>query len=123
MSELRRAVDTLQNAASKGFEWENISGVLEKLVEEFEEVAEAIASGDEKHIREEVGDVLFAAANLARFLKLDADELLKEATAKFNHRFATFSNLLESNGKSLDRVSLLELLELWKQAKIKTGLT
>lgn len=118
-SELARAVSVLKAAASRGFEWNDATGVIAKVQEEIDEVTEAIASGNAKHIKEEIGDVLFAAANLARYMKVDADECLAEASAKFEKRFAIMEDILAQRNRKIEDCGLEELVEAWKEMKAK----
>ncbi len=101
-------------AARVGFDWPDVTGVLAKLREETAELAVEIASGQTQAAQEELGDLLFAAANLARHLKVDAELTLRDANAKFRRRFARMEALTQ---QSLERLSPDELEALWVRAK------
>ena len=69
---LMRATKIQQKAAAVGFDWDDVSGAQQKVLEEAKELSEAIESGDKEHISEELGDLLFSAVNVSRFVKCDA---------------------------------------------------
>ncbi len=110
---LWRAEKVQKKAKKAGFDWEDVSGALDKLSEELEELKEAAAQGT--NIQEELGDLLFAAVNVSRFVKADPEEALNEATEKFIRRFARVEQLA---GKTpMTELSLEELDRLWDRAK------
>lgn len=98
-------------AAATGFEWPNISGVLEKLQEEAAELARARESQDREHIEHELGDLLFTVVNLARFLKVDPEQALRKTSGRFRRRFA-YVEAGRGEGDSLEKME-----ELWQAAK------
>jgi MazG family protein len=100
-----------QKAAATGFEWPDISGVLDKLQEEAAELARAQESGDREHIEHELGDLLFTIVNLARFLRVDSEQALRKTNARFRRRFAYVEAEMEE-GASLEQME-----ELWQRAK------
>jgi len=102
------------SAARVGFDWPDTSGVLAKLREETAELAVEIDAGDTKSAAEELGDLLFTAANFARHLKVDAELTLRDANAKFRRRFAAMEAL---SPEPLDRLSPDQLEALWTRAK------
>lgn len=113
---LTRAQKLTKRAASVGFDWPNISQVLAQLKSEIEELEEAIASGDQRHSAEELGDLLLCGANLARHLKVDAEQCLRESNAKFERRFG----YIEKNSPApLEQNSLEAMDALWHEAKTK----
>lgn len=113
---LTRAQKLTKRAASVGFDWPNISQVLAQLKSEIEELEEAIASGDQRHSAEELGDLLLCGANLARHLKVDAEQCLRESNAKFERRFG----YIEKNSPApLGQNSLEAMDALWHEAKTK----
>ncbi|MES2706569.1 MAG: nucleoside triphosphate pyrophosphohydrolase [Verrucomicrobiota bacterium] len=114
---LSRAVKLQKKAAKVGFDWPDHLGVLDKLREELAEVEEALAARDEAHIAEEIGDLLFSAANLARKLKLDPETLLTAANHKFETRFSVMEQSLTSAGKTLEAAGLDEMEAAWQAAK------
>lgn len=108
---LLRAQKIQKRAARTGFDWPNQSGARDKIIEELDEVREA---NTPEHVAEEIGDLLFAVVNLARFHKVDAELALKQASAKFERRFR---DMEVSAGDAFLSLSLDEKEELWKQAK------
>jgi tetrapyrrole methylase family protein/MazG family protein len=115
---LSQAQSYQDRAARVGFDWPNVQGVLEKIVEEVEEVRGATGT-DEKAL--EVGDLLFAVVNLARWVGLDAESALREANARFRSRFAAIEKAAREQGKSLADLSLEEMDALWDAAKGDEG--
>jgi uncharacterized protein YabN with tetrapyrrole methylase and pyrophosphatase domain len=82
-------------------------------------VEEAIASGDAAHTQEELGDLLFAVTNLARFVKADAETALRDTNAKFTRRFESIEDALKAQGRHIKDASLDEMEVLWNAAKEK----
>ncbi len=114
---LIHAQRTQEKAASVGFDWQDPEPILAKLDEEREELAEALASGDHQMIREELGDMIFTLANLARKLHIDAESALKETSRKFYRRFNYIEEHYRTNGEDIHEASLEELDALWDLAK------
>jgi MazG family protein len=114
---LMRAEKLTKRAARVGFDWPSLNEVFEKLTEEIGEAQEAIAEGDQAHIAEEIGDVLFVLANLARKAKVDPEVALRSANAKFERRFRWIEEALQRDGKSPETSSLEEMDGLWNRAK------
>jgi len=114
---LMRAVKLQNRAAQVGFDWPSAMNVTDKIAEESKELAEAAASGKQKKVTEEFGDLLFAMANLARHFKLDPEEALRAANAKFVRRFKAIESGLHAQGKKLEDASLEEMEALWQEAK------
>jgi MazG family protein len=111
---LMRAQKLQSRAARVGFDWPDDSGVRDKIREELFEVEDAIVSNDPAKIHEEMGDLLFAVVNLARFKNVDAETALRDANQKFNRRFRS----VETNmGKPLQEATLDEMEALWNKAK------
>ncbi len=111
-------------AARVGFDWQRIEDIFDKLHEEINELRAAIkeraetkSEDDATHVREELGDVLFAVANIARHLKEEPEAALKVTNKKFRRRFHYIEQALKAQGKSFDDVTLAEMEELWQQAK------
>ncbi|MBO5722694.1 MAG: nucleoside triphosphate pyrophosphohydrolase, partial [Lentisphaeria bacterium] len=101
LSALDRATEVQKRASKVNFDWLSAAGVMEKVQEETAELAEAMASGDDDAIDEELGDLLFAAVNLARFRKrASADELLRQSCRKFTNRFQQMEKLLALDNKN-----------------------
>ncbi len=112
----------LQEKASKvGFDWESVEGVKAKVEEEWQELLKAMEKGDPKAIEMELGDLLFAIANMARFLNVDPESALRMCNARFKERFSFIERELQKEGKSPEDVSLEHLDRLWEEAKKKVG--
>ncbi len=103
--------------AKVGFEWPDVSGVVEKLQEEAAELVEAQAKGDQAHIQHEIGDLLFNVVNLARYLKVDPEQALRETNARFRQRFGHIEREIAAAGSSFEASSLERMEELWQEAK------
>ncbi len=117
---LKRAQKLQKRAAREGFDWPTIEPVLEKIEEEIQELREAVQHGDQAHIDEETGDVLFSCVNLARHLNVDAEESLRNCNQKFERRFGYIEKTLNQQKKSFKNCSLDELEMLWLEAKNKS---
>jgi tetrapyrrole methylase family protein/MazG family protein len=114
---LLQAYRAQEKAASVGFDWDSVDGVIAKLREEVEEASEAITSGDPARISEELGDLLFATVNLARFVRSDPEAHLRTATEKFRRRFDRVVAKLRAEGRSVEEAGLPELDRLWERVK------
>jgi len=112
---LLRAEKLQRRAASVGFDWDNAAKVVEKIAEEAQEVVDA--GLDRAKRQEEIGDLLFVVANLARHLKVDPEAALRSANAKFTRRFRFIEASLASEGRKPAEVGLEEMEALWQQAK------
>ena len=117
MPALMRAQKIQNKAATIGFDWSNINDVIAKLEEEIVELKEALQKGDKGSLREEIGDILFSAVNVSRFLKIDATEALDKSIGKFMDRFAYMENKFTRQGKEINDANFAELNTLWKVAK------
>lgn len=115
---LMRAQKVQQRAARTGFDYENCGQALAELKSELDELQEAIASGSNADTEEELGDLIFAAVNVARFTKLDGEEALTRSTEKFISRFREVERLAKEQGIDMTAASMDELNALWKQAKL-----
>lgn len=118
---LARAQKTSHKAAKVGFDWPTYQGSLDKITEETREVAEAAAAQDAAAMHHEVGDLLFAAVNLARKLNIDAEQALRDATSRFTQRFAYIEDTLVAHGRSPAQSTLEEMDALWNEAKRALG--
>lgn len=112
------AYQITRRAARVGFDWTSIAGVLDKLREETAELETELAAGNHAAIESEVADLLFAAVNVARFLKLDPEIALKKANRKFIDRFRQMEAQAASEGRKLAELNAAELDALWEQAKL-----
>ncbi len=117
MPALSRAEKLGRRAASAGFDWADISGVVEKIMEEANELSEARLQRDQADIEEEFGDLLFSLVNLARHLNLDAEESLRLANRKFENRFRRLELRVLAENKDLKTLSISELELIWQQIK------
>ncbi|MFK8251238.1 nucleoside triphosphate pyrophosphohydrolase [Ancylobacter terrae] len=114
---LTRAVKLQQKAARVGFDWASAGPVIAKIREEIAEVEAEIASGDRHAAQAEIGDLLFAVANLARHLDVDPEAALRGTNAKFERRFAAIEDALAAEGRVAGQASLDEMEALWQAAK------
>jgi nucleoside triphosphate diphosphatase len=116
---LSRAMKLQEKAGKVGFDWNDVRAVLEKIREEIVEVEAEIAEGSAQALSGEVGDLLFAAVNLARHLKVDPEAALRGANAKFERRFAHIEDRLAAGGQTPESASLDEMERLWVEAKVQ----
>ena len=114
---LLQAYRIQEKAASVGFDWEDVHGVIAKLREELDEVEREIAARDAERLAEEIGDLLFAVVNLSRFVKTDPEARLRLATEKFRRRFDRVAAMLRAEGRAPAEAGLPELDRLWEAAK------
>ena len=114
---LTRAVKLTKRAARVGFDWPSTAEVMAKLAEEVAELQVEIDAGDHAKAREELGDVLFVIANLARKLDVEPEDALRSCNAKFARRFNYIERELAAAGKSPDQSDLAEMDSLWNAAK------
>ena len=115
---LVRAQKIQQRAARVGFDWTEISHVVDKLDEELAELRQAlVAEESAERLQEELGDLMFSGVNLARFLDADAETLVRNANHKFESRFRVVEALAKQRQRDLQDCSLDELDSLWREAK------
>ena len=114
---LTRAEKLQKRAARAGFDWPDMAGVRAKITEELAECDAAIEAGDKEKIAEEIGDLLFAVTNLARFLGCDAEAALRATNHKFITRFQYIEQALRARGRIPETSSLEEMETLWQEAK------
>ena len=117
MPALTRADKLTRKAAAVGFSWPDLAGVTDKIEEELREVREAAASGTAEAVADEVGDLLFTVANLARHLDIDPEAALRGANRKFERRFRSVERALAGEGRSPAQSDLAEMDRLWDTAK------
>lgn len=115
---LLRALKLQKRAARVGFDWPDISGVLDKIVEESNELAEARDTLSQDEIEGELGDLLFVIANLGRHLGVDPEAALRRTNAKFIRRFEAVETRLAERGKTPEQSDLDEMDALWDEVKI-----
>lgn len=114
---LMRAAKLQKKAADAGFDWDDASGAIDKLYEEIGELKSAIDNNDAENISEELGDVLFSAVNVSRFVKVDAEEALTASNDKFLSRYLDVERLAEEKGIDMKACSIEVLDSLWDEAK------
>ena len=112
-----KAMRLQEKAKQVGFEWENKNQVWEKVEEEQKELQEAIASGNQQHIEEELGDLFFSLINFARFLQVDAENALEKTNKKFISRFTKMETAAKEDGKALQDMTLEEMDGIWNKIK------
>ena len=115
---LMRAIKLQKRAARVGFDWPEIDQVLEKMLEEAHELNDAKSNLSQAKIEEEFGDLLFVMVNFGRHLKIDAEEALRSANAKFTRRFKHIERALAERGKTPEQSTLEEMDALWEAAKV-----
>jgi MazG family protein len=116
MPALLRAHEIGTRVAAVGFDWPRAADILDKIDEEVRELREAAAEGPAR-LRDELGDVLFSIANLARQLDVDAEAALREANDKFSRRFDAVEAALEARGRSVHEATLEEMEAAWQAVK------
>jgi ATP diphosphatase len=115
---LRRAQRLQEKASTVGFDWNDPQAVLAKLGEEIDEIgAELDADAPPERLEDEVGDLMFAAVNLARHLSIDPDQALRRGNQKFARRFAAIEAALAADGRTPAQSDLAEMEALWQKAK------
>jgi MazG family protein len=112
-----------RRAARIGFDWDDVEGIFEKIREEGAELRHALGTKDQVKVEEEIGDLLFAAVNLARFVHVDPEIALKKVNAKFARRFRAMEQLAIDSGSRLEGVSRAEMEAMWETAKRNEKLT
>ena len=117
MPALARAQSITRRASHFGFDWADIGPVWKKVEEEIDELKNAARSGDKARTGEELGDLLFSIVNLARFLDVEAEDVLAQTIDRFARRFRYIEAQLQKHNKSFDQSSLEELDLLWEEAK------
>jgi len=114
---LLKAQKVLKRAAWLGFDWPDIEAAFKKIKEESQEINATVKHKNNKQFSEEIGDLLFAVANLARFGSCDAEESLNKATKKFTLRFNRLEQKLKKEGKQIKDCNLKQLEHLWNAYK------
>ena len=114
---LLRAEKLQKRAARVGFDWTEADDIFDKLAEETGEVREAIETGDTDKIEDELGDLLFVAANLSRRLNVDPEQALRRANAKFERRFRAMEGLAEQDGQDFAALDIDAQESLWQRVK------
>lgn len=117
MPALLKAARLTEKAARVGFDWRQTEDVFHKLDEETAELRQAVASGNTAHVEEELGDLLFTIANIARKVSVSPEEALQSTNRKFMRRFQWMESRVHESGRNIDQLELEEMDELWNQAK------
>ncbi|MCY3668820.1 MAG: nucleoside triphosphate pyrophosphohydrolase [Gemmatimonadetes bacterium] len=105
--------------SQQGFDWDDIDGTLDKVEEEFAEVRKAWKAGEAAAVEEEFGDLLFSLVNASRFLKVDPEQALRRAIAKFERRFRALEETVHARGEEIAALSLAALDEIWNEVKAR----
>ncbi len=117
MPALLKASRLTEKAARVGFDWRRTDDVFDKIDEELGELREAVAEGDQEHIHEEIGDLLFTIANIARKVNVNPEEALQSTNRKFMRRFESMESRVRERDQNLDQLELEEMDRLWDEAK------
>lgn len=117
MPALARAMEISKRAAKAGFEWPNAEAVEEKLEEEVCELKQELGTGSPERIAEELGDLLFAVVNVARWAKVDAEDALRTMTKRFAVRFREIEEAARASGRRLEDMSIAEMDAVWDRTK------
>lgn len=115
---LLRAHKISEKAARVGFDWSRVDEVFAKVLEELKEFEETMLEGNQERMEAELGDLLFAISNLARFLSLDAEDALRKTISRFMKRFEHIEESLHKSNREIRDASLDEMEKLWEEAKI-----
>lgn len=121
MPGLSHAKRVAEQASSVGFDWDDPLKALDKVEEEIEELKNEIKAGHQQKVEEELGDILFAVANVARLAHVNPEFALKNANKKFMARFRYIEEQLKKQGKEFSETSLEEMEAIWQEAKTKVA--
>lgn len=111
------ALEVSKKAARQGFEWPDLNGVLDKMMEEIGELRQAIASGRVEDVESEIGDLLFTIVNVARWVRVDPEQTLRDMVRRFSARFRAMEDRARASGKPLTEMSAEEWEDLWQSVK------
>jgi len=114
---VRLAEKIQERAASVGFDWDDHSGIVEKLREEIDELEVSLKKNNRDEIKEELGDLLFSVINMTRFLNIDASSALNATTTKFVNRYRAMEKMIRADGKRLADMTLPQMDVYWDRAK------
>lgn len=117
---LFRAQKVSEQAVNSGFEWPEIDDVFDKLDEELGELKDALHSGNQQNIEEEIGDMLFTMVNISRKAGFNAETTMQRATDKFIRRFTKMTELAEAQDTAIEKMAIAAMQKLWDQAKKET---
>jgi tetrapyrrole methylase family protein/MazG family protein len=116
---LMRAHRIQARVAQQGFDWDEVDGALDKVEEEFAEVRKAWETDEAAAVEEEFGDLLFSLVNASRFLKVDPEQALRRAVAKFERRFRSLEEIVQERGEEVATLSLAALDDIWDEVKVR----
>ncbi|PPJ46669.1 nucleoside triphosphate pyrophosphohydrolase [Rhizobium sp. KAs_5_22] len=114
---LTEALKLQEQAARVGFDWSEAEPILDKIEEEIGELRQALRAGEPDKIADELGDLIFALANIGRHVKADPEQALRGTNTKFRRRFGYIERTLEANSETLQAATLERMEELWQEAK------
>lgn len=114
---LTEALKLQQRAAKVGFDWSEPEPILDKIEEEIGELREALRSGSQEKVKDELGDLIFAMVNIGRHVKADPEDALRGTNTKFRRRFSYIESELEKSSDTLDNATLERMEQLWQAAK------
>ena len=117
-----KAIRLQEKAKQVGFEWDTTAQVWDKVLEEMEELQDAVRQGDKSHIEEEFGDLVFSLINYARFLQIDAESSLERTNKKFISRFTLMEKQALAEGKNLADLNLEQMDAIWNSIKKQKSL-
>lgn len=117
LSALIRAQRLQEKASYVGFDWDQVDGIWDKIHEELGEVRQAESTEVREHLEEEIGDLLFAVVNLARFYKIPAEDALRRTNRKFTDRFRLIEKEFKRQNKPIEEATLAEMDAVWDQIK------
>lgn len=109
-----------ERASRAGFDWPKVDSALAKVREEMTELEQALQENDRQATADELGDLLFATANLGRYLNIDAEDALRKTVSRFKERFTHIEDSLTRDGRTPQQATLEELRTLWDEAKVLT---
>lgn len=120
---LNRAMKITKKAARAGFDWPSIDGVIDKVIEEMQELQQSISEENREGVEEELGDLFFSLVNLCRHADVDPDRALRKSTEKFTRRFLFMERAVSREGQPLESATMDEMDRLWELCKkvSKTG--
>ena len=110
-------IQTMLKAANVGFDWPEVTGVIDKIKEELQELEKAISDENPEELENELGDMLFSLVNLARYHRVSAEDCLRSTINKFIARFQYIERKLKERQKSIYHSSLEEMDQLWEESK------
>lgn len=116
---IAEALRAQETASAKGMDWPGVAGPIRKISEEICELEAAIAAQDVRAVHEEIGDLLFSAINVCRFVAVSPGDALRDATARFVSRVAAVESLLLARGRTMASCSLDELDAAWEEIKVR----